>query len=305
MTWFYGEPVWHELSPEKRLHAEPPHLLPELSLDRRRRSGDQRAQPRGGARTIIHDDPEVALYMAREVVEETMHIQAFLFVIRKVLGALRADARGAARHQRVAAHGVALRRASHGPRLAARRSELLLLHALRAEREPEDRRALHHQRAEHASASSARCSRTTRSTRRATCRCRAARGWSRAARMRTRSPRTSPGSAYAHFAANIYIGRHRRDSALPRETRMRTLELCGVPRARAERAYGEWRDRVNQPQDPPLVQAGRALLSPLQPRLHRRARGAAVAKRRMKRIIDAELRRRPPGRRHGRSSSTI
>jgi hypothetical protein len=63
---------------------------------------------------------------------------------------------------------------------------------------------------------------------------------------------------YAHFAANVYIGRHRKDSRLPRETRIRTLQLCGVARERAVPAYREWRDRVNQPEDPPLVKAGRA-----------------------------------------------
>jgi hypothetical protein len=62
---------------------------------------------------------------------------------------------------------------------------------------------------------------------------------------------------FAHFAANLFIGRHSKDSRLTRGTRVRTLELCGVPRAEAEGAYVAWRDRTNQPEDPPLVQAGR------------------------------------------------
>lgn len=75
--------------------------------------------------------------------------------------------------------------------------------------------------------------------------------------MRTQLQRDAAGWLYAYFAARIYIGRHRLDSALPRATRVGTLALCGVPRAEAERAYAAWRDRVNQPQDPPLVRAGR------------------------------------------------
>ena len=77
-------------------------------------------------------------------------------------------------------------------------------------------------------------------------------------RMTNPVARTLACLGYAHFAANIYIGRHKKDSPLPRESRTRTLELCGVPRARAVEAYREWRDRVNQPEDPPLVKAGRA-----------------------------------------------
>ena len=77
-------------------------------------------------------------------------------------------------------------------------------------------------------------------------------------RMTNPVVRTLACLGYAHFAANIYIGRHQKDSRLPRETRTRTLELCGVSRERAVEAYRQWRDRVNQPEDPPLVRAGRA-----------------------------------------------
>lgn len=77
------------------------------------------------------------------------------------------------------------------------------------------------------------------------------------AAMRTQMQRNLACWLYAYFAARIYIGRHRLDSPLPRATRIGTLALCGVPRAAAERAYREWRDRINQRQDPPLVRAGR------------------------------------------------
>jgi hypothetical protein len=56
-----------------------------LAPERRRGRRIATTNLEAALRTIIEDDPEVALYMAREVVEETMHIQAFLCVIRKVL----------------------------------------------------------------------------------------------------------------------------------------------------------------------------------------------------------------------------
>lgn len=106
-------------------------------------------------------------------------------------------------------------------------------------------------------------------------------------RMRSPVARTLACLGYAHFAANLYIGRHKKDSRLPRETRIRTLQLCGIPRAEAARAYRAWRDRVHQPVDPPLVQAGRAYY-----RRQNHAYIDALATppwlgRRMKRIIDA------------------
>ncbi len=106
-------------------------------------------------------------------------------------------------------------------------------------------------------------------------------------RMKGPIARTLACLGYAHFAANIYIGRHRRDSALPRETRTRTLELCGVPRARAALAYQQWRDRVNQPDDPPLVRAGRAYFVRCNHGYIDDLEVPAWLKRRMKRIIDA------------------
>src|SRR5205823_1566480 len=69
--------------------------------------------------------------------------------------------------------------------------------------------------------------------------------------------RDAAGITYAEFAARIYICRHRPDGRLQRQTRIRTLELCGVPRSEAVRAYFEWRDRIHQPNDPPLVRSGR------------------------------------------------
>jgi hypothetical protein len=78
------------------------------------------------------------------------------------------------------------------------------------------------------------------------------------ARMRSRIERTLACAGYAHFAARIYMGRHKPDGRLQRSTRTGTLELCGVGRERALVAYRQWRDRTNCPKDPPLVQAARA-----------------------------------------------
>jgi hypothetical protein len=77
------------------------------------------------------------------------------------------------------------------------------------------------------------------------------------ARMSSQLVRDVVGIGYAQLACRIYISRHRPDGRLQRLTRIRTLELCGVPRPEAERAYVQWRDRVNQPDDPPLPRAGR------------------------------------------------
>jgi hypothetical protein len=105
-------------------------------------------------------------------------------------------------------------------------------------------------------------------------------------RMRNPLVRTLACLGYAHFAANLYIGRHRSDSKLPRETRTRTLELCGVPRERAVAAYREWRDRVHQPEDPPLVKAGRAYYLKCNQQYIDDLAIPDWLKRRMKRIIE-------------------
>src|SRR5215469_1307824 len=84
MTWYYGEPIWHELSEPQRL------LLNRLSFCQSYYStavaeaATNVLNYEAALRTLIDGDPEVALYMAREVVEETTHIEAFLLVIRKL-----------------------------------------------------------------------------------------------------------------------------------------------------------------------------------------------------------------------------
>ncbi len=286
MTWFYGEPVWHDLSPEKRL------LLNRLSFCQSYLStavaevATNVLNLEAALGTIIGDDPELALYMAREVVEETMHIQAFLCVIRKVLG------HHGLTLEQLRATNVSLRMAQHYVTLHTvigwLRRDLHYYYFTRyalnvnqktVERctinEPNVHPAVHTILKNHA-IDEARHMQMSRGT-----------GLVALSRMTNPVARTLACLGYAHFAANIYIGRHRRDSRLPRETRIRTLELCGVPRARAEEAYRQWRDRVNQPEDPPLVRAGRAYFIRCNHGYIDDLEAPAWLKRRMKRIIDA------------------
>jgi hypothetical protein len=106
-------------------------------------------------------------------------------------------------------------------------------------------------------------------------------------RMTNPVVRTLACLGYAHFAANLFIGRHQKDSHRTRDARMRTLELCGVSRTRALEAYRQWHGRVNQPEDPPLVRAGRAYYLRCNHGYVDDLAVPAWVKRRMKRVIDA------------------
>jgi hypothetical protein len=257
MTWFYGEPVWHELSPEKRLMLNRLSFCQSYLTTAVAEVATNVLNLEAALRTIIEEDPEVALYMAREVVEETMHIQAFLCVIRKVLAhyGLTLD--------QLRATNVSLKMSRYYVDLHTvlgwLRGDLNYYYFTRfalnvnqktVERctinEPDMHPAVRTILKNHA-IDEARHMQMSRGT-----------GLVALSRMTNPIVRTLACLGYAHFAANIYIGRHKKDSPLPRETRTRTLELCGVPRARAVAAYREWRDRVHQPEDPPLVKAGRA-----------------------------------------------
>ncbi len=286
MTWFYGEPVWHELAPEKRL------MLNRLSFCQSYLStavaevATNVLNLEAALRTIIGDDPEVALYMAREVVEETTHIQAFLLVVRKVLaayGLTLEDLRATNVSLRMAERYVALHTV-----LGWLRGDLhyyyLTRYALNVNQktverctidEPDMHPLIRTILRNHA-IDEARHMQMSRGT-----------GLLALSRMRSPVVKTLACLGYAHFAANVYIGRHGRDSKLPRETRTRTLELCGVPRERAVAAYREWRDRVNQPEDPPLVRAGRAYYLRCNHGYIDDLDAPAWLKRRMRTIIDA------------------
>lgn len=296
LTWFYGEPIWHELAPAQRL------MLNRLSFCQSYLStavaevATNVLNLEAALRTIIDDDPEVALYMAREVVEETMHIQAFLCVIRKVLAAygLTLDQLRAANPSlRMARHYVSLHTV-----LGWLRRDLhyyyLTRFALNVNQKTVERCAINEPGMhpvvrtilKNHAIDEARHMQMSRGT-----------GILAVARMRHPLRRTIACLGYAHFAAGIYIGRHGRTSRLPCATRARTLELCGVPRARAVAACRAWYGRVHQPDDPPLVRAGRAYYRQCNHRFIDDLAAPAWLKRRMKRILDAGYAdvARPPG----------
>lgn len=286
MTWFYGEPIWQDLSPAQRL------MLNRLSFCQSYLStavaevATNVLNLEAALGTVIGDDPELALYMAREVVEETAHIQSFLCIIRKVLasyGLTLEQLRATNVSLRMAQRYVALHTA-----LGWLRGDLHYYYftrfALNVNQKTVERCTINEPGVhpvvrtvlKNHAIDEARHMQMSRGT-----------GVVALSRMTNPVVRTLACLGYAHFAANIYIGRHRRDSALPRETRIRTLELCGVPRARAVEAYRQWRDRVNQPEDPPLVRAGRAYFLRCNHGYIDDLAAPAWLKRRMKRIIDA------------------
>ncbi len=255
MTWFYGEPVWESLSAEQKLQLNRLTFCQSYLSTAVAEAATNVLNCEAAVHSFIDDDPEVALYMAREVVEETAHLHAFLIVIRKVL------AHYGLTLEQLRATNVSLRMAARyfqaHTLIGAVRGDLSYYYFTRfplnvnqktVERctinEPNMHPCVRAMLKNHA-IDEARHMQMSRETGKL------------ALRRMGSLARNLAGISYAHFAANIYIGRHGNDSRLPRRTRIGTLALCGVPRATAERAYREWRDRVNQPEDPPLVRAGR------------------------------------------------
>ena len=286
MSWFYGEPVWHELSDEKKL------MLNRLSFCQSYLStavaeyATNVLNLESALHTTIHEDPEVALYMAREVVEETMHIQSFFCVIGKVL------AHYGLSIEKLRATNVSLKMSQHFVTLHTilgwLRGDLSYYYftrfALNVNQKTVERCTINEpnmhplvrQLLKNHAIDEARHMQMSRGT-----------GMVALSRMRHPATRWLACLGYAHFAASIYIGRHRRDSKLPRETRTRTLELCGVSRERAVLAYQQWRDRVNQPEDPPLVKAGRAYYLKCNLQYIDDLEISDALRRRMKRILSA------------------
>jgi hypothetical protein len=285
MTWFYGEPIWHELDPEKRLMLNRLSFCQSYLTTAVAEVATNVLNLEAALGTIIDDDPEVALYMAREVVEETMHIQAFLCVIRKVLahyGLTLDQLRTANPSLRMSQYYVNmhtvlgwLRRDLHFyyfTRYALNVNQKTVERCTinDPDMHPEVRTILRNHAIDEA-----RHMQMSRGT-----------GLVALSRMGNPVTKTLACLGYAWFAANVYIGRHQRDSKLPRETRTRTLELCGVPRARAVEAYRQWYRRVNQPEDPPLVKAGRAYFIKCNHGYIDDLDAPEWLKRRMKQIVD-------------------
>ena len=256
MTWYYGEPIWRELDDAQRLLLNRLTFCQSYFSTAVAEAATNTLNYQAALQTFIREDPEVALYMAREVVEETAHIQAFLIVIRKVLAHYDLDL-------------AALRRANVSLSLSERyvqahsllgwlRGNLDFYYFTRfplnvnqktVERCTIDEPNMHPEvRAilKNHAIDEARHMQMSRAT-----------GKVALARMGGGAVRALACVGFAQFAARLYIGRHAKDGALQRATRTNTLALVGVPMERARRAYVEWRDRVHQPEDPPLVRAGR------------------------------------------------
>lgn len=257
MTWFYGEPIWHELSPDKKL------MLNRLSFCQSYYStavaevATNVLNLEAALHTIIDADPQVALYMAREVTEEIFHIQAFLTIIRKVLatyGLQLEDLHRSNPSLTMSRHFVNMHTIA-----GWLRGDLNFYYfsrfALNVNQKTVERCTINepdmhpHIRTilKNHAIDEARHMQMSRAT-----------GILAVARMRNPLAKAAACLAYAHFAARIFIGRSYRMGRLPSETRIRTLELCGVPAERARDCLRQWQSRSNQPDDPPLVRAGRA-----------------------------------------------
>jgi len=66
MTWFYGEPVWHELSVEKRLMLNRLSFCQSYLTTAVAEIATNVLNLEAALRTMIADDPEVALYKMRK-----------------------------------------------------------------------------------------------------------------------------------------------------------------------------------------------------------------------------------------------
>lgn len=254
MTWFHGEPIWHELSEAQRLMLNRLTFCQSYFSTAVAEAATNTLNFQAALQTFIREDPEVALYMAREVVEETTHIQSFLIVIRKVLAHYglglddlrRANVSLSLSERYVQAHSL----------LGWLRGNLdyyyftrfpLNVNQKTVERCTIDEPRMHpgvRSILKNHAIDEARHMQMSRAT-------------GKVALARLGLLKTPACVGFAHFAARLYIGRHAKDGALQRGTRTNTLALVGVPIERARQAYAAWRDRTNQPEDPPLVRAGR------------------------------------------------
>lgn len=256
MTWFYGEPIWNDLDEQQKLKLNRLSFCQSYLSTAVAEAATNVLNYQAAVDMFIKGDKDVALYMSREVVEETAHLQAFLVIIEKVLAYYGLSL------EQLRATNVSLRLASDYYRMHA------LIGALRGDmsyyyftrfplninQKTVERSAINEPNMEphvrtmlknHA-IDEARHMQMSRET-----------GKLALLQMKSSVVRAAACISYAHFASRIYIGRHKIDTPLQRRTRVGTLALCGVAYDQAERAYFEWRDGVNQDHDPPLVRAGR------------------------------------------------
>ncbi len=256
MTWYYGEPLWQRLSNEQKLMLNRLCFCQSYLSTGVAEIAVNVLNMQSALNTILRGSPEVALYMAREVVEEMAHVQAFLKVIERVLnfyGLTFDDLRNANPSLRLAKTYV-----NGHTILGWLRGDLYYYYftrfALNVNQKTVERSIIDEQEVHpvvqallknHAT-DEARHMQMSRAT-----------GIEALRQMKNPVVRVLACLGYARFAASIFIGRHRRDSRLTRETRIRTLELVGIDRKTAVQAYEQWKNRWNQPEDPALVRAGR------------------------------------------------
>lgn len=85
MTWFYGEPVYAQLTPEKRLMLNRLSFCQSYLSTAVAEAATNVLNFEAALNAFLDNEPELALYMGNEVIEESTHIKAFLTVVRKVL----------------------------------------------------------------------------------------------------------------------------------------------------------------------------------------------------------------------------
>lgn len=256
MTWFYGEPIYLAMTPAQQTRLNHLSFCQSYYSTALAEAATNVLNYESSVNAILAGDTDDGIYMANEVLEESVHLKAFFIVIQKVL----------------AYHGLTIAELHHANASLSKARDFQRLHSLigwlrgnldfyyftrfalnvnqkTVERciidEPQIHPTIRTLLKNHA-IDEARHMQMSRET-------------GRRALARMSSPmRIAAGLAYGYFAARVYIARHSIDGRLPAETRIRTLQLCGVRRAPAEQAYRDWQSRMNQPNDPPLARAGRA-----------------------------------------------
>lgn len=285
MTWFYGEPIWNELSDEQRIKLNRLTFCQNNYTTAVAEICSNVLNFRASLDTIIDEDTDVALYMAREAVEETAHVQTFLAVVRKVLafyGLTLEDLRASNRSIELSRHYVNMHTV-----VGWFRGDLnfyyFTRYALNVNQKTVERCTINEPRM-HPIVRQILRNHAIDEARHM----QMSRGAGKVALDRMKNPivRTVACLAYAHFASRVFLGRHKKDNRYTRESRTRLLELCGVSRERAVLAYREWRDRVNQPEDSALVRAGRAYCLKCNHAYIDDLEIPDWLKRRMKRIVD-------------------
>jgi hypothetical protein len=256
MTWFYGEPIFHEMSEEQRLKLNRLTFCQNYLSTLVAEAATNVLNYESALAALIRSDPEAGFYMAREVVEETFHLESFYIILRKVL-----------EHYGIPFEEYRARNHSLGAAVAYQRFHTALgwlrgsmgfyyltRYPLNVSQKTIERSTIEEPRMhplvrtllKNHAIDEARHMRMSREAGKL------------ALREMSRPVRSIASFFYAHYAARIDMaGRLGKGNKFSRQTRTSVLEMCGVPRERALRAYREWRGRVNQPHDPPHVQRAR------------------------------------------------